>query len=587
MNYPRPDREGFRDYIAPGFAQTSSTGGQRQDFELTVESVNGTGWRALKKRLRHSRAHVLLGQETWVTQEMLPAASAWAKARGWKAIWAPATKGEGGGPSAGVAVFARDWLGLRHPQAGGHIWHHARAVAAVVEAPGFRPMVVVSCYLHGAGPDQRNLGILADVGAGIRAQGADWMAIVGGDLNMAPETLAETGFDREVEASIMYPLTERGTFRTSTSASLIDYFLVSDRMAAAVARISTIEASGIKGHVPVEMVFKPRVTALKALHLRRPPELPTERIYGPVRAPPSWERARAAAEEALSAARAGSAKAEELLEEAYRLWANTAEEELEEFTGVRLKKRGLRGAAPSVVWRSVVPERRPAEGYPTDSALQWLRSVIMELQRIGQVIMTADADDGNREYGYDGGDLHVDDDCDADADDGAEEDGEHGRVDATGRRDGHTLDGGRRKSSIERCRRTLGELATSVQRHLPEGEIPEQVAMFFNRVSQLVDAAVNAAAAGEPADATGTHNRIDASTIDACARDAGQIREELEAALKQAEDRLRAQDNKDWRQWIGQDIDKGAARAHAYSRLPNEWLPTVAKTERGNLVMCT
>ncbi len=125
--------------------------------------------------------------------------------------------------------------------------------------------------------------------------------------------------------SVVYPPTSRGTFRTSTAASLIDFFLISDRLSAAVEEVRTVEVSGVKGHVPVVVTFKPRVTTLRALHLRNTPPLELERVFGPLPPAPCWDHALAEAERALTAAREGDEGAEDLLESAYASWANTAE----------------------------------------------------------------------------------------------------------------------------------------------------------------------------------------------------------------------------------------------------------------------
>ncbi len=60
-----------------------------------------------------------------------------------------------------------------------------RAIAAVVDAPGCRPLLVISTYLHdGQGASAQNRAILGAVGRCIAAQGRKWQVIVGGDFNM-------------------------------------------------------------------------------------------------------------------------------------------------------------------------------------------------------------------------------------------------------------------------------------------------------------------------------------------------------------------------------------------------------------------
>ncbi len=137
----------------------------------------------------------------------------------------------------------------------------------------------------------------------------------------------------------------------------------------------------MKGHVPVAMVFKPRATALRALHIRKPPELARDMIYGPLPPPPDPSAARAAAEEALAAARAGKTDVQMYIDKAYARWANLAEEELMLYSGKEVKKAGERARLPRLVWRSIVPERAPRQEYPRAAALAWLRSILGELTR--------------------------------------------------------------------------------------------------------------------------------------------------------------------------------------------------------------
>ncbi len=157
---------------------------------------------------------------------------------------------------------------------------------------------------------------------------------------MCPEELVGTHFDRRISATIFHPETARGTFRTMKAKSTIDLFMVSDRLAAAVDKVDTVEASGIRGHVPVQLAFKPRLATLRALHVRQPPRLGTDRVYGPVAPPPDWAMPAAVATAALEAARADVDGFEDVLEAAYSAWADAAEEEIGAYTGAHASKRG-------------------------------------------------------------------------------------------------------------------------------------------------------------------------------------------------------------------------------------------------------
>ncbi len=164
---------------------------------------------------------------------------------------------------------------------------------------------------------------------------------------MEPPELAGTEFEQEIGAVAMCPATSRGTFRSGSVSSMLDYFIVSHRTAAAIHSVSTIEGTGVKGHTPVLLTFRAKATALMALHLRRPPKLSTERVYGPIPPAPNWAAAKAAARTALEAARGGSAGTQALLDAAYGLWADLAEHEMADYTGELPDTLGNEGNSPS------------------------------------------------------------------------------------------------------------------------------------------------------------------------------------------------------------------------------------------------
>ncbi len=186
--YPRPHKDGFRDIASLGFEDQERERGAHsgeEDYTLTVESTNATGWGPLRRRLQTTSADLLLAQETWVLPSHKREASDWAARHGWESVWAPAQTGVGGGASGGVAVFARRGLGLRLPTVGSHIVEEARAVAAFCEPPGYRPILVVSAYLiDGKGVQPANRAILTKVGKCAEAQGDGCLAITGGRLSV-------------------------------------------------------------------------------------------------------------------------------------------------------------------------------------------------------------------------------------------------------------------------------------------------------------------------------------------------------------------------------------------------------------------
>ncbi len=572
--YPRPGEGSLRGAIAPGFElQRRGRDEPQQRFQLRVESANTTGWRALQRRLVATRAHVLLAQETWLSQDAVHAASAWAKRNGWKSIWAAAVEGPNGGASGGTAIFVRDYLGLRYPPDGPHVWVPGRVVAAVLDVPEHRPMLVVSAYLiHGIGPAPANLDILSRMGQRIRAVGEEYEVVVGGDFNMEPPDFMATDFHTEIDAEVLLPATERGTFRTARSATLIDFFVVTSRLAAAVRSVVTEEGTNVRGHTPVALLFKPEVTTLRALHLRRPPRLERERVYGPLPPPPDWSLPRQAAQRALEAARAGRADVQTVLDEAYRAWADQAEAELADYCGVLPKKLGERGRLPRLAWRSVVPERAPMEKAPIAAAASWLKAVAVEGKRIG-----TSAGIGTSPGSEPGGDAVDDAGADpagfvdeADADEVARRETQRGRA-------------RRPPTSARACRDVLREMQRSLFDDFPDcgaGQeaqrlmgIRDCIATEVRSLEQVLsdgDEGERRQAMGGPEN-DDEHHR---SMRDRICGALGRLQDEAEEVEARATAEGKVEDRRRWSAWVSEGIERGAARAHAYSRAPKAWTPT-------------
>ncbi len=99
ISYPRPGSGCLRGAVAPGFTNGGghSLAPEQELFALRIETANTTGWRSLQRRLKATNAHAVLSQETWLTQDAIPAASAWARRHGWHSIWSAATPGPNGG----------------------------------------------------------------------------------------------------------------------------------------------------------------------------------------------------------------------------------------------------------------------------------------------------------------------------------------------------------------------------------------------------------------------------------------------------------------------------------------------------------
>ncbi len=272
---------------------------------------------------------------------------------------APARVGEGGGASGGVAVFARKGMGLRFPVFGSHVVEEGRAVAAFCEPPGHRPFLAVSAYLiDGQGTKEPNMAIMRKISHAVARHGPNCVSLIGADFQCGPDEVDASGFPASVGGRVFASGSRRGTFRSGSAASHLDYFVVGGGLAEAVDSVDLAEASGVKGHVPVQLSFRPRAVALRTLAVRQPPPLGIERVFGPLPAPPDWANASRAASDALDAARAGSSRGaiQAALDDAYRKWCSAAEIEIANASGEHPKKWGLRGLKPKLKWSSVLPE---------------------------------------------------------------------------------------------------------------------------------------------------------------------------------------------------------------------------------------
>ena len=368
--FPSDDKPGLRRTLAPGLADSCVARDLRSavqdEFALCVESVNGTGFTAVRKRLECTEAHVLCAQETWVTAADVSKWSAWARLKGWKSVWAPAVRSKEAsrGASGGVAIFARVECGLRCPSRHGRVWVDSRVAAAVVEAPGHRPILVASLYGKTGGWNSVTHDIVRRVHRNFRDQDDVNLLLAAGDFHCDPRLLAKECKDELVESVVVSTTTRAGTFRRpGKKGSTIDYFVLSDRLAKLIGTVRTVEPTGgdlttVKGHVPVSLRFFAQATAWRALHIRAPQALPIERLVGPVQGPPDYS---CVAEWTLKARRAAMdrdrAGVQKCLDIAYEKWAAVAEAEISLITGKELAKYGLRGALPKLAWRSVLPEK--------------------------------------------------------------------------------------------------------------------------------------------------------------------------------------------------------------------------------------
>ncbi len=209
----------------------------------------------------------------------------------------------------------------------------ARAIAAQIEAPGYRPLTAVAIYLeHGKGIGSPNLQHMETVGLFLEAQGDHVPFIAGGDYQADPGEVARLGFAQRTSASLVASRNPRGTCRSSTSTSEIDFFFIRNELTPGLRSVEVVEGAGTAPHLPVRVTFHPRLTSARSLVLRRPPRMGTERIFGPLPRPPCWDEVRHSTASLLRELRdpefAMSDAFRENYSAAYEAWSDVAEQEI-------------------------------------------------------------------------------------------------------------------------------------------------------------------------------------------------------------------------------------------------------------------
>ncbi len=328
--YRDPAQEGFRQAVLPqpGGARAPQ---DRPHYELVIDTINATAWGPLSRYMLVTKADLLLCQELHLGPSEVPAASAYALRSGWQPVILPAAPGVGGGWRGGVAIFARKILGIAPPRVGPYEVIPARAVAAIIEAPGYRPFTAIAAYLeHGKGLDDDNMAHLQEIGIFAEAQGDGVPFVVGADFQVDPSDMARMGFARKTNSSLVAARDPRGTCRSPVSVSEIDYFFVHNSMSAGISDVAVVEGAGTAPHTPVRVKFHPRMTTARALTLRRPPNLGVERIVGPLPSTSGWDEVTARSRALLERTRREDFVDDEAFRGAYadlfRDWADTADQ---------------------------------------------------------------------------------------------------------------------------------------------------------------------------------------------------------------------------------------------------------------------
>ncbi len=313
-------------------------------------------------------------------------------------------------------------------------------------------------------------------------------------------------------------------------------------------------------------------------------------MLGPLPPAPDWSAPRAAADKAWRLAQSvfgaeGGCEGRQCeafdaaLEKAYAHWANMAEEELCDYAGVMVAKAGQRALRPRLVWRPIVPEQVPNSGAPPPAAavLDWLRGIATEAVRATSILASAanGEDIGHQVNAEDERELDMPADDDLPmgdlADDGSydEVDFDDALLDDIADGDDPALRPGRSRrptSTSEGCRRILRELAPSLADDIPGGEVPSEVATWYQSLKEVLIEVAQAA------DDRGGQTSLEASTQGWCtfATRLTSILNDIKDELDKVEAQVDKAERDAWKAWVREGINAGASNAHAFSRIPTE-----------------
>ncbi|CAK0891253.1 unnamed protein product [Prorocentrum cordatum] len=140
-----------------------------------------------------------------------------------------ATQKEGSGGTGGVAIFARDFLGLHLNPAQGA--QGSRVISGIVGIPGGIDFCVASMYLYdGSGFASKNQQLLSDAGMAASSSCLPWL--IGGDFNTSPSDLHETSFHGQSGGIIAFPDCS-GTCHIAGGMRMNGYFIASPGLSSA------------------------------------------------------------------------------------------------------------------------------------------------------------------------------------------------------------------------------------------------------------------------------------------------------------------------------------------------------------------
>ncbi len=297
---------------------------------LSIVTGNGTSWGSLQAWLAESSYGVMCMQEHKLAHpEDIAAASTEARRRGWKSFWTTAipSRHEAEAPSAGTVVLVRAEFGAMDPPGGSDVVP-GHCSAALVEAGGIGGLVVYAVYLECGGElGPRNWHTLTCIAQHARAHGRPWAMC--GDWNVTPEALAASGWPAQLGGSVLVPPVSHTTAVRGKAGRLIDYFVVSDRIAKTGLQAHVDGTATIRTHSAVGFVAPTNPRSFMTTVMKGPRKFPQDKPIGPRKEPREAASLLELARRATQLAASGRAEeATSVRDEAVAKWMDHLEGEL-------------------------------------------------------------------------------------------------------------------------------------------------------------------------------------------------------------------------------------------------------------------
>lgn len=357
-----------------------------------IASYSCTSWRSGLRFLQDAHAIVMvvmLQEHHLLAADVIVGAVAAAGRAGWHLLIEPAVPSQGTATSTryntgGVAVAVRQHITARRLKAADALKGRAIVIEAI--GAGLPParITIASVYLEvGLADHEVNRNILAAVAEAVAPMVGPF--IIGGDYQMPPQQLEDTGFAQLLNGKVLAPPCGHATLRRPDGkATIIDMFVVSRGLAAATCDVQVMAEREATPHWPVCLQHKTGLVWIPTLAASRAGTV--DKVIGPPPPPNS-----AALGGALRTLRKVRAKAEghESVEEYSSIALDRASGDVlrnAHAEAMRMSMQpGRPHALPRIQWRRA-DQLDPKAGNPTSKGADWLYMRLRRLVGIASVL---------------------------------------------------------------------------------------------------------------------------------------------------------------------------------------------------------